>query len=65
MMKHSPYLNQDRDLDDLLRLVREYDAQIKSPRNPAMPVRAGKRMAAAVNGPVRVTPGTSPLKRAS
>lgn len=71
MMKHSPYLDQDRDLDVLLRLVREYDAQVKSPRNPASParagavMRAGKHMAGAVNDPARVVRGNSPLKRAS
>ncbi|MEQ8666728.1 MAG: hypothetical protein RIC16_13490 [Rhodospirillales bacterium] len=71
MMKNSPYLDQDRDLDILLRLVRDYDAQVKKPRNPSMPartgatMRAGKHMISAVTGPTPVVPGKSPLKRAS
>ena len=29
-MNHSPYLNQDRDLDTLEQLVRDYEAEAKS-----------------------------------
>jgi len=72
MMKNSPYLDQDRELDLLLKLVRDYDAKTrqfkKLPEVTGAAALLSKSAAEASANNINVgaaRSGKSPMKRAS